>query len=120
MTGELKVVTAHVRELAVKQGEIAAEIAPAQAATNGVTWNVTVSHGLICTSASVALAQANTARGLACAAMQKTSLGLGTHSVPLRCITTPPTPSHQVRWTRRCIHADRMGPSFMPRFLVAA
>lgn len=76
MTGELKVVTAHVRELAVKQGEIAAEIAPAQAATNGVTWNVTVSHGLICTSASVALAEANTARGLACAAMQKTSLGL--------------------------------------------
>lgn len=73
MSEELKVLTAHVRELAVKQGEIAAEIAPAQAATAGVTWDVTVSHGLICAPASVALAGANTARGLACTAMQKTA-----------------------------------------------
>ncbi len=73
MAGELKVVTAHVRELAVKQGEIVAEVAPARAATGGVTWDVAISHGLICAPASVALAGANTARGLACAAIQKTS-----------------------------------------------
>ena len=119
MTGELKVVTAHVRELAVKQGEIVAEIAPAQAATNGVTWNVTVSHGLICTSASVALCRPIPLVGWP-VRRRRPHWVCRTHSVPLRCITTPPTPSHQVRWTRRCIHADRMGPSFMPRFLVAA
>lgn len=76
MSGELGVVTSHVRELAAKQGEISAEIGPAGAATQGVTQDVAVSHGLICAATSVALGSANTARGRAAAAMQKTSTEL--------------------------------------------
>ena len=73
MSGELEVVTAHVRELAVRHGEVGTEVASAQAATQGATWDVAVSHGLICAPASVALAAANAARALACDAMQETS-----------------------------------------------
>lgn len=73
MSGELKVLTEHVRELAVRQGDVIAEIAPAEAATQGVTVDVAVSHGVICAPTSLAVAAANTARDLACQAMQKTS-----------------------------------------------
>lgn len=79
MSGELKVTTAHVRELAVRQGAIAAEIEAAKAVTQGASWDVGVSHGGICLSASTALYGANSARERAAKAMQTTSEELHAH-----------------------------------------
>lgn len=76
MSGEVNVATAHVRELAGKQGEIAAEIESAGAATEAVLRDVLFSHGAICGPANDALAAAVAARDSACAAMQEVSTSL--------------------------------------------
>jgi hypothetical protein len=76
LSGEVKVTTAHVRDLAGRQGEIAAEIELAGAATEAVLRDVLFSHGAICGPANDALAAAVAARDSACAAMQEVSTSL--------------------------------------------
>jgi hypothetical protein len=62
MTGELEVTTAHLGELAAKQGRTAAAILSATAATEGVDTSVRVSHGVISSPTAAALRAANDAR----------------------------------------------------------
>lgn len=76
MSGDLKVTTAHVRDLAGKQGEIAIEIESAGAATDAVLRDVLFSHGAICGSANDALAVAVAARDSACSAVREASTNL--------------------------------------------
>ena len=79
MSGELKVTTAHVRDLAGKQSEVATEIETAGAATEAVLRDVLFSHGAICGSANDALAAAVAARDSACTAMHEVSTSLEEH-----------------------------------------
>lgn len=62
MTGELEVTTAHLGELAAKQGRAAAEIKSATEVTEGVDTSVRISHGVISWSTAAAVAAANNAR----------------------------------------------------------
>lgn len=77
MAGELEVATAHVRELAAKQKQAAAEIAAATAVTDGVDTSVRFSHGVIAWSTAAAVEAAGHARSAAGAAMERTSTALG-------------------------------------------
>lgn len=62
MSGELEVTTAHLGELAAKQGRAAAEVLSATEATEGVDTSVRVSHGVISWSTAAAVEAANNAR----------------------------------------------------------
>jgi hypothetical protein len=62
MSGELEVTTAHLGELAAKQGRAAAEILSATEVTEGVDMAVRVSHGVISWSTAAAVEAANNAR----------------------------------------------------------
>ena len=73
MSGDLKVTAGHVRELGEKQGAIAAGIAGGKAVAQGASWDVGVSHGLICFATSQAVLAANLARDAACDAMRGNS-----------------------------------------------
>src|SRR3954462_4395650 len=62
MTGELEVTTAHLGELAARQGSAAAAILSATEATEGVDTSVRVSHGVISSPTAAAVRAANAAR----------------------------------------------------------
>lgn len=62
MTGELEVTTAHLGELAAKQGRTAAAILSATEATEGIDTSVRVSHGVISSPTAAAVQAANNAR----------------------------------------------------------
>lgn len=70
MSGELEVTTAHLGELAAKQGRAAAEILSATEVTEGVDTSVRLSHGVISWSTAAAVEAANTARRAAGRSMQ--------------------------------------------------
>ena len=70
MSGELRVTSAHLGELAAMQGQAAAEIRSATEITEGVDTSVRVSHGVIASSTAAAVESANTARGTAGRAME--------------------------------------------------
>ena len=73
MSGELEVTTAHLGELAAKQGRAAAEMLSATEVTEGVDTSVRVSHGVIAWSTAAAVEAANTARRTAGTAMRDAS-----------------------------------------------
>jgi hypothetical protein len=70
MSGELRVTSAHLGELAAKQRQAAAEIRSATEITEGVDTSVRVSHGVISWSTAAAVEAANTARRTAGRAME--------------------------------------------------
>lgn len=73
MSGELEVTTAHLGELAAKQGRAAAEILSATEVTEGVDTSVRVSHGVISWSTAAAVEAANSARRAAGRSIQEMS-----------------------------------------------
>lgn len=73
MSSDLQVTTAHVRELAAKQGQAAAEIRSATEVTAGVDTAVRFSHGVIAWSTAGAVEAAQHARVAAGTAMGQAS-----------------------------------------------
>ena len=73
MSSELEVTAGHVRALGSKQGAIASNLVGAKALTGGASWDVGVSHGLICFPAIQAVVAASLARDAACDAMHSMS-----------------------------------------------
>ena len=73
---DLKVTTAHVRELSARQGEAAAQVGAAGSATDGATQNMWMSHGVVCAAANMAVEAASAARKAACQAMAGVSQDL--------------------------------------------
>lgn len=69
MTQELRVETAELRSLAVRQRQAATAFAEAGATTNGVGASVLWTHGVIATATAMAVDTANAARAAATAAM---------------------------------------------------
>lgn len=76
MSGELRVITSHVLELAERQNTAAQEILAAAAASHGVSASMMVNHGMVCASANAAVAMAESARAAACAGMNSVSTSL--------------------------------------------
>ncbi|MUL81998.1 MULTISPECIES: ESX-1 secretion-associated protein [unclassified Mycolicibacterium] len=76
MSGELRVITSHVLELAERQGIAAEQILAAATAAHGVSTSMTVNHGMVCTSANMAVAMAEQARAAACAGLNSVSTTL--------------------------------------------
>lgn len=76
MSGDLRVTTAHVRELSAKQAAAAAQIGLAATATQGVSAAMWVNHGLICAPSTMAVSAAEDARSHACVGMQSVSTDL--------------------------------------------
>ena len=77
MSGDLRVITAHVCELAAKQREASAEITSATEVVEGVDTAVRWSHGVIAWSTAAAVESAQSARRGAGTGMAMVSLGLG-------------------------------------------
>jgi ESX secretion-associated protein EspC/F len=77
MSGDLRVTTAHVRELAAKQGQAAAEITAATEVVEGVDTAVRWTHGVIAASTAAAVEAAQHQRRSAGAAMGAVSSDLG-------------------------------------------
>jgi Excreted virulence factor EspC, type VII ESX diderm len=76
MSGELRVITEHVRKLSATQAEAASQIAAAASVADGVSTSMWASHGLICAPTNIAVAAAELTRRNACTAMQSSSTGL--------------------------------------------
>ncbi|MDH6198204.1 hypothetical protein M2272_004863 [Mycobacterium frederiksbergense] len=76
MSGELRVNTSHVRELAQRQGTAAQQVQSAAATTQGVSMSMLANHGIVCTTANTAVAAAEQARAAACASMNLVSTSL--------------------------------------------
>jgi hypothetical protein len=74
---DLRVTTAHVRELAAKQGQAAAEIVSATEVVTGVDTDVRWTHGIIAWSTAAAVEAATCARRDAGAKMGSVAHGLG-------------------------------------------
>jgi hypothetical protein len=81
MSGDLRVTTAHLRELAAKQRQAATEIGTATGVTRGVDLSVRLSHGVIAWSTADAVASAQQARATAGEAMERASDELGANLV---------------------------------------
>jgi hypothetical protein len=73
---DLRVTTAHVRELSARQGEAAAQLTTAATVTDGVSQSMWLSHGAICAVSNMAVAAAEGARKGACQAMSSVSADL--------------------------------------------
>lgn len=73
MSEDIRVTTAHVRELAARQGQAGAEVAAATELIEGVDTSVRWSHGVIAWSAAAAVEEAQHARRAAGAAMTEVS-----------------------------------------------
>jgi hypothetical protein len=73
---DLRVTSAHVRELAARQAAAAAQIQQAAAAAEGTTASMAVTHGFVCAPAILAVQAAEAARSAACAAMAAVSTDL--------------------------------------------
>ncbi|MBS4728050.1 ESX-1 secretion-associated protein [Mycobacterium sp. SM1] len=73
---ELRVTTAHLRELSAKQQQAAAEIAAATELTHGVGGSVMKSHGVICAATAGAVSTADGARTAAGEGMREVSTDL--------------------------------------------
>jgi hypothetical protein len=78
MSGDLRVITAHVRELAAKQDRAAADIKSATSAPVGVDTSVRHTHGVIAWSTAAAVEAIVHARRSAGAAMEGVSEGMAT------------------------------------------
>jgi Excreted virulence factor EspC, type VII ESX diderm len=65
MSTELRVTEAHLRELAAKQGEAAAEIQSATGAADGLAGGVAATHGPISSATAAAVQAAESARATA-------------------------------------------------------
>lgn len=76
MSGELRVTTSHVRELAERQGTAAQQIEAAAAAAQGVGTSMMSNHGMVCATSNLAVSMAEQARAAACAKMNAVSTGL--------------------------------------------
>ncbi|KWX23459.1 hypothetical protein AFM11_14330 [Mycolicibacterium wolinskyi] len=77
MSGDLRVTTAHLRELSAKQGEAAAVLTSATAAVDGVDSAVRWTHGPISWSTAAAVEAAQNARRIAGTGMANVSQDLG-------------------------------------------
>ncbi|MBS1696731.1 MAG: ESX-1 secretion-associated protein [Actinobacteria bacterium] len=73
MSGDLRVTTAHVRELAAKQGQAAAEITSATEMVDGIDSRVRWTHGVIAWATAGAVEAAQQARRDAGATMSTAS-----------------------------------------------
>jgi hypothetical protein len=78
MSGDLRVITAHLRELATKQGRAAAAIESATSAPVGVDTSVRHTHGVIAWSTAAAVEAIVHARHGAGARMEGVSEGMAT------------------------------------------
>jgi hypothetical protein len=76
MSGELRVTTSHVRQLAERQGNAAQQILSAHGAAQGVSSSMMVNHGLVCATSNMAVSIAEQARAAACAKLNSTSTSL--------------------------------------------
>ncbi|WP_166908528.1 type VII secretion target [Mycobacterium sp. DL440] len=76
MSGELRVITSHVLELAERQNTAAQQILAAAAASHGVSTSMMVNHGVVCSAANAAVAAAEAARAAACAGLNSVSTSL--------------------------------------------
>lgn len=76
MSGELRVITSHVLELAQMQATAAEQIVAAATASHGVSTSMVVNHGVVCSAANAAVAAAESARAAACAGMNSVSTSL--------------------------------------------
>lgn len=77
MSGDLRVTTAHLRELSAKQGQAAAVLTSATAAVDGVDSAVRWTHGPISWSTAAAIEAAQHARRVAGTGMANVSQDLG-------------------------------------------
>ncbi|MDV3123329.1 ESX-1 secretion-associated protein [Mycobacterium sp. 21AC1] len=77
MSGDLRVTTAHLRELSAKQGQAAAELTTAVEAVTGVDTSVRWTHGPISWSTAAAVEAVQQARRAAASAMASVSTDLG-------------------------------------------
>ncbi|OMB99277.1 hypothetical protein A5733_00985 [Mycobacterium sp. NS-7484] len=77
MSGDLRVATAHLQELSVRQGEAASGLALATAAVEGLDASVRMTHGPISSSTATAVEAALTARRAAGNGMARVSQDLG-------------------------------------------
>lgn len=77
MSGDLRVTTAHLRELSAKQGQAAADLTSAAAAVEGVDSAVRWTHGPISWSTAAAVEAAQQARRTAGAGMANVCAQLG-------------------------------------------
>ncbi|HTM85903.1 MAG TPA: ESX-1 secretion-associated protein [Mycobacterium sp.] len=77
MSGDLRVTTAHVRELSAKQGQAAAELSAATEAVAGVDTAVRWTHGPISSATASAVQAAQHARRTAGTGMAGVSADLG-------------------------------------------
>ncbi|MEW2482224.1 ESX-1 secretion-associated protein [Mycobacterium sp. NPDC049093] len=76
MSGELRVITSHVLELAQMQATAAEQILAAASASHGVSTSMVVNHGVVCSAANAAVAAAEAARAAACAGLNSVSTSL--------------------------------------------
>ncbi|MGV0836281.1 ESX-1 secretion-associated protein [Mycolicibacterium thermoresistibile] len=76
MTGELRVDTAHVRDLSGRQSDAATQIAAATEVAQGVSSSMFVNHGIACSAANAAVLAAEMARKAAGTRMQVESTEL--------------------------------------------
>jgi hypothetical protein len=73
MSGDLRVTTAHLRELAVKQRQAAAEISTAAEVADGVDTSVRETHGVISCATAAAVEAVQNARRAAGSEMEGVS-----------------------------------------------
>jgi hypothetical protein len=76
MSGDLRVTTAHLRELAAKQRQAATEIRSAADVAEGVDTSVRVTHGVIAWSTAAAVEAVQKARRAAGAGVEGVSEGM--------------------------------------------
>ncbi|WP_082941644.1 ESX-1 secretion-associated protein [Mycolicibacterium peregrinum] len=76
MSGELRVDTSHVRDLAERQSTAAKQVLEAGTTTNGVGMSMLANHGVVCAPANTAVTAAEQARAFACASMNAVSSSL--------------------------------------------
>lgn len=73
MSGELRVITGYVQELAELQGRTAQQILSALEAAQGVGTSMWKNHGMVCAPSNSAVIAAETARRAACTRMNAKS-----------------------------------------------
>lgn len=76
MSGDLRVTTAHLRELAAKQRQAATEIRSAAEVAEGVDSAVRMTHGVIAWSTAAAVEAVQNARRLAGSGVEGVSRGM--------------------------------------------
>jgi hypothetical protein len=76
MSGDLRVTTAHLRELAAKQRQAATEIGSAAVVADGVDTSVRMTHGVISWSTAAAVEAVQNARRAAGSRMERVSEGM--------------------------------------------